>query len=97
MGDSSDPWGIPIFVSYDFDVYPSKVIVVSLPFRKLAIHLTVLSSILRLRRLYSSLACETLSYAPETSSSRRLATVSSGKRSIQIIKAEATLASAIPR
>jgi hypothetical protein len=68
-----------VVVWYTSDLNASKLITVLLFAKKLVIHLTVLSSILRLRRLWSSLACKTLSKAPETSSSRRLATCGSGE------------------
>ena len=48
MGESGDPCGIPVVVSYSFDLYPSTRMLVRLPDRKLAIHVTVFSLTLRL-------------------------------------------------
>jgi len=79
MGDSNNFWRISVVVWYTSDLNVSKLITVLLFVKKLAIYLTIFSSILRLRKLWSSLACEILLKALEMSSRRRLAICSSGE------------------
>jgi hypothetical protein len=51
MGDKGDPCGMPVYISYSPDLNPSIAILVLLALKKLAIHLTVLSSTFLFRKL----------------------------------------------
>ena len=74
MGDTGEPCGIPVWILVACAVNSGRAIVVVRLLRKEAIHCTVFGSILLFRRLCTSLRWDTLSNAPDTSSSSRLAT-----------------------
>ena len=75
IGDTSNPWGIPVLAGSIRLVLRPRVIDIALSLRKLAVYCTNRVGIPFTLRLWSSLSCETLSNAPATSSKSRLATL----------------------
>ena len=74
IGDSGDPWGIPVSVRNHPDSPSGSLILVCLSLRKLVTHRTIVSGIRRLRRLCNSLSCDTWLNAPDISRLRSVIT-----------------------
>ena len=73
IGDTGDPWGIPVLAGFIGLVLRPRVIDVALSLRKLAVYYTIRVGIPFTLRLWSSLSCKILSNALAISSKSRLA------------------------